>query len=91
MDNVIHVGDEVDESKFFAGVFTSQRSEEDLVGYVKNCLSKRSDFDIIIIVINTFFFYQISYVLQRTGQFAITIAHCRNVECQANRSLLSGG
>ncbi|XP_072752591.1 cytosolic carboxypeptidase 1 isoform X2 [Anoplolepis gracilipes] len=33
MDNVIHVGDEVDENKFFAGVFTSQRSEEDLVGY----------------------------------------------------------
>lgn len=32
MDNAIHVGDEVDESKFFAGVFTSQRSEEDLVG-----------------------------------------------------------
>ncbi|KAL0114719.1 hypothetical protein PUN28_011790 [Cardiocondyla obscurior] len=33
MDNEIHVGDEVDESKFFAGVFTSQRSEEDLAGY----------------------------------------------------------
>ncbi|XP_029675008.1 cytosolic carboxypeptidase 1-like isoform X2 [Formica exsecta] len=33
MDNAIHVGDEVDESKFFAGVFTTQRSEEDLVGY----------------------------------------------------------
>ncbi|EFN61849.1 Cytosolic carboxypeptidase 1 [Camponotus floridanus] len=33
MDNAIHLGDEVDESKFFAGVFTSQRSEEDLVGY----------------------------------------------------------
>ncbi|XP_029156275.1 cytosolic carboxypeptidase 1-like isoform X2 [Nylanderia fulva] len=33
MDNAIHVGDEVDESKFFAGVFTSQRSEEDLVRY----------------------------------------------------------
>ncbi|XP_011693107.1 PREDICTED: cytosolic carboxypeptidase 1-like isoform X2 [Wasmannia auropunctata] len=33
MDNEIHVGDEVDENKFFAGVFTSQRSEEDLAGY----------------------------------------------------------
>jgi len=32
MDNEIHVGDEVDENKFFAGVFISQRSEEDLVG-----------------------------------------------------------
>lgn len=32
MDNEIHVGDEVDENKFFAGVFTSQRSEEDLAG-----------------------------------------------------------
>ncbi|XP_018303936.1 cytosolic carboxypeptidase 1 isoform X2 [Mycetomoellerius zeteki] len=29
----IHLGDEVDENKFFAGVFTSQRSEEDLAGY----------------------------------------------------------
>lgn len=36
MDNAIHVGDEVDEGKFFAGVFTSQRSEEDLVGCVRN-------------------------------------------------------
>ncbi|XP_039308179.1 cytosolic carboxypeptidase 1 isoform X8 [Solenopsis invicta] len=33
MDNEIHGGDEVDENKFFAGVFTSQRSEEDLAGY----------------------------------------------------------
>ncbi|XP_018377160.1 PREDICTED: cytosolic carboxypeptidase 1-like isoform X2 [Trachymyrmex cornetzi] len=33
MDNEIHLGDEVDENKFFAGVFTSQRSEEDLAGY----------------------------------------------------------
>ncbi|XP_011632077.1 cytosolic carboxypeptidase 1-like isoform X2 [Pogonomyrmex barbatus] len=33
MDNEIHVGDEVDESKFFAGIFTSRRSEEDLAGY----------------------------------------------------------
>jgi len=32
MDNEIHVGDEVDENKFFAGVFISQRSEEDLAG-----------------------------------------------------------
>lgn len=32
MDNEIHVGDEVDENKFFSGVFTSQRSEEDLAG-----------------------------------------------------------
>ncbi|XP_012227413.1 cytosolic carboxypeptidase 1-like isoform X2 [Linepithema humile] len=32
-DNAIHVGDEVDEGKFFAGVFTSQRFEEDLIGY----------------------------------------------------------
>ncbi|KAL6427330.1 hypothetical protein ACFW04_008713 [Cataglyphis niger] len=33
VDNAIHMGDEVDESKFFAGVFTTSRSEEDLVGY----------------------------------------------------------
>jgi len=32
MDNEIHLGNEVDENKFFAGVFTSQRSEEDLAG-----------------------------------------------------------
>ncbi|XP_011339802.2 cytosolic carboxypeptidase 1 isoform X2 [Ooceraea biroi] len=32
-DNAIHVDDEVEEGRFFAGVFTSQRSEEDLVGY----------------------------------------------------------
>lgn len=48
MDNAIHVGDEVDESKFFAGVFTTQRSEEDLVGYVKNCFLKRVDSDILL-------------------------------------------
>lgn len=34
IDNAIYMSDEVDEGKFFAGVFTSQRSEEDLVGYV---------------------------------------------------------
>ncbi|XP_025153461.1 cytosolic carboxypeptidase 1 isoform X2 [Harpegnathos saltator] len=33
IDNAIYMSDEVDEGKFFAGVFTSQRSEEDLVGY----------------------------------------------------------
>ncbi|XP_032686214.1 cytosolic carboxypeptidase 1-like isoform X3 [Odontomachus brunneus] len=33
IDNGIYMSDEVDEGKFFAGVFTSQRSEEDLVGY----------------------------------------------------------
>ncbi|XP_018402970.1 PREDICTED: cytosolic carboxypeptidase 1-like [Cyphomyrmex costatus] len=33
MDSEIHMGNEVDENKFFAGVFTSQRSEEDLAGY----------------------------------------------------------
>lgn len=43
VDNAIHVGDEVDESKFFAGVFTTQRTEEDLVGYVKNYFLKRVD------------------------------------------------
>lgn len=48
MDNTIHVGDEVDESKFFAGVFTTQRSEEDLVGYVNNCFLKRVDSDILL-------------------------------------------
>ena len=32
MNNEIHIDDEVDESKFFAGIFTSQRSEEDLAG-----------------------------------------------------------
>ncbi|XP_020296791.1 cytosolic carboxypeptidase 1-like isoform X2 [Pseudomyrmex gracilis] len=32
-DTSIQVSDEVDESKFFAGVFTSERSEEDLAGY----------------------------------------------------------
>lgn len=30
----MNAADEVDESKFFAGVFTSQRSEEDLTEYV---------------------------------------------------------
>lgn len=34
--------DEVEESKFFAGVFTSQRSEEELVEYVSNILSVAS-------------------------------------------------
>ncbi|XP_054005382.1 cytosolic carboxypeptidase 1-like isoform X2 [Hylaeus anthracinus] len=32
-DTPMHAADEVDESKFFAGVFTSQRSEEDLNEY----------------------------------------------------------
>ncbi|XP_076636128.1 cytosolic carboxypeptidase 1 isoform X2 [Colletes latitarsis] len=32
-DTIVHAVDEVDESKFFAGVFTSQRSEEDLNEY----------------------------------------------------------
>jgi len=67
MDNTIHVGDEVDESKFFAGVFTSQRFEEDLVGYVKNCLSKRADFDIIIITINTIFFIRYHTFFKELG------------------------
>lgn len=38
-DNAIHVGDEVDEGKFFAGVFTLQRFEEDLIGYSKSCIN----------------------------------------------------
>lgn len=33
-DTVMHAADEVDESKFFAGVFTSQRTEEELNEYV---------------------------------------------------------
>ncbi|XP_015435460.1 PREDICTED: cytosolic carboxypeptidase 1-like isoform X3 [Dufourea novaeangliae] len=32
-DTTMHTADEVDESKFFAGVFTSQRTEEDLNEY----------------------------------------------------------
>ncbi|XP_012141750.1 cytosolic carboxypeptidase 1 isoform X3 [Megachile rotundata] len=32
-EKTIHSADEVDESKFFAGVFTSQRTEEDLTEY----------------------------------------------------------
>lgn len=32
----VHAADEADESKFFAGVFTSQRSEEDLAEYMNN-------------------------------------------------------
>lgn len=32
----MNAADEVDESKFFAGVFTSQRSEEDLTEYVNS-------------------------------------------------------
>ncbi|XP_076221062.1 cytosolic carboxypeptidase 1 isoform X2 [Nomia melanderi] len=32
-DTVMHTADEVDESKFFAGVFTSQRTEEELNEY----------------------------------------------------------
>lgn len=33
--------DEVDESKFFAGVFTSQRSEEDLAEYVDDIFNSQ--------------------------------------------------
>jgi len=36
-DNATHVDDELDEGRFFAGVFMSQRAEEDLVGYVGSC------------------------------------------------------
>lgn len=60
MDNEIHVGDEVDESKFFAGVFTSQRSEEDLAGWVKYFYRRVS----ILTVINyqrKHFFFPIRY------------------------------
>lgn len=39
-DTSIQVSDEVDESKFFAGVFTSERSEEDLAGLVKHQFCK---------------------------------------------------
>lgn len=76
IDNATHVSDEVDESKFFAGVFTTQRSEEDLVGYVKNYFLKRVDSDINIFL----FFYQIPYVLQGIGQFAIAITYRRVIE-----------
>lgn len=31
-EHATHASDEVDDSKFFAGVFTAQRSEEELVG-----------------------------------------------------------
>jgi hypothetical protein len=36
-DNAAHVDDEMEEGRFFAGVFMSQRAEEDLVGYVESC------------------------------------------------------
>lgn len=39
IDKTMRTADEVDESKFFAGVFTSQRSEEDLLEYVNNILN----------------------------------------------------
>ena len=40
----MNAADEVDESKFFAGVFTSQRSEEDLTEYV-NIFHRESTFE----------------------------------------------
>lgn len=79
MDNAIHLGDEVDESKFFAGVFTSQRSEEDLVGYVKNYLSKRADFDIIIITINTIFLLDI---IHSSRNWAVCDHNCTSLDCR---------
>lgn len=43
-DMSMHAADEVDECKFFAGVFTSQRSEEDLNEYVNNILTAAISF-----------------------------------------------
>lgn len=37
----MNAADEVDESKFFAGVFTSQRSEEDLAEYVDDIFNSQ--------------------------------------------------
>lgn len=37
----MNAADEADESKFFAGVFTSQRSEEDLAEYVDNIFNSQ--------------------------------------------------
>lgn len=44
IDNEIYMNDEVDEGKFFAGVFTSQRSEEDLIGYAGTVITRRKQF-----------------------------------------------
>lgn len=51
--------DEVDESKFFAGVFTSQRSEEELAEYV----------DVIFrdLVSKNFFFFSLNFPLIKSN------------------------
>lgn len=48
--------DEVDESKFFAGVFTSQRSEEELAEYVDTYIFSNTSFRILFF----FFFLKLS-------------------------------
>lgn len=73
MDNAIHVGDEVDENNFFAGVFTSQRSEEDLVRYTET-FSKRVDCNIIIIIVNIF--VPLSGTIRSSRNWAVCDHNC---------------